>query len=417
MTTVQPIDLNALGLDSFRGRPVTVLGLARSGVALTRFLSERGADVTVYDARPREQLGEQIAALGDHGDVRLLLGPQNDPAEALRGTSLVTTSPSISSHFPTTEPRLRAALGQLEAEGRGPRHQRSRPLPAALPGAGRRRDRHEGQDDHVGPDRRDPPCERPEHPAGRQYRRAARGTTARAGPGRPGGAGALGAAAADPFARHAGRDVHPRHRRSSRPPRLARGLSARQAPSVRARANGRRGHPQRRRSDRRVVRRAAVGGAGDPLSPRRAPSLRSRRRRRLDRGGERAAPLGRWWRHRRDGPRRPRPATGGDRHPGLAHRQQRSRGRCRRPALRCRAGRYPWRGGRLPGRRAPAGIGCRVGRRALRERFDGHAAGRGDRGAAQLSATAGDDRGWPRQGPRDRRVGGGRRRARGRRGA
>src|SRR5690348_13555211 len=110
MTTAQPIDLASLDLESFRGRPVTVLGLARSGVALTRFLSERGATVTVYDGRRREELGEQIALLGvlaEAPNVRLLLGPDVDPANAVRGSALVTTSPSISSHFPTTEPRLR----------------------------------------------------------------------------------------------------------------------------------------------------------------------------------------------------------------------------------------------------------------------------------------------------------------------
>ena len=38
----------------------------------------------------------------------------------LAGQSLVATSPSISSRYPTTEPRLRAALGELEREGRVP---------------------------------------------------------------------------------------------------------------------------------------------------------------------------------------------------------------------------------------------------------------------------------------------------------
>jgi UDP-N-acetylmuramoylalanine--D-glutamate ligase len=117
MTTVEPIDLNRLDLESFRGRPVTVLGLARSGLALTRFLADRGADVTAYDARRRDDLGEQVEALGDLDHVRLLLGPEIDPAEALRGSAMVTTSPSIGSHFPTTEPRLRDALAQVEADG------------------------------------------------------------------------------------------------------------------------------------------------------------------------------------------------------------------------------------------------------------------------------------------------------------
>jgi UDP-N-acetylmuramoylalanine--D-glutamate ligase len=116
MIVAMRIDLEHLDLASFAGQPVAVLGLARSGVALARFLSDRGARVTVYDGQPPEALAEPVAALGER-PVRLLLGPRVDPAEALRDQALVCTSPSVSSHFPTTEPRLRGALAALEAAG------------------------------------------------------------------------------------------------------------------------------------------------------------------------------------------------------------------------------------------------------------------------------------------------------------
>ncbi|MDQ3492661.1 MAG: UDP-N-acetylmuramoyl-L-alanine--D-glutamate ligase [Chloroflexota bacterium] len=116
---VEPVDLGHLDLDAFVGRPVAVLGLARSGIALARFLSDRGAQVTAYDARPSTDLGEAIAALGGRS-VRLLLGPDVDPDEALAGQALIGTSPSVSSRYPTTEPRLRQALGRVEADGRVP---------------------------------------------------------------------------------------------------------------------------------------------------------------------------------------------------------------------------------------------------------------------------------------------------------
>ncbi|MDQ3554446.1 MAG: Mur ligase family protein, partial [Chloroflexota bacterium] len=116
---VTPLDLRQLDLDGFDGRPVAVLGLARSGIALARFLTDRGARVTVYDARRAGDMGQAVAALGGR-PVRLLLGPEIDPGEALTGQSLICTSPSISSRYPTTEPRLREALGRLEAEGRVP---------------------------------------------------------------------------------------------------------------------------------------------------------------------------------------------------------------------------------------------------------------------------------------------------------
>jgi UDP-N-acetylmuramoylalanine--D-glutamate ligase len=118
-TDVQPIDLGSLDLRSFAGRPVAVLGLARSGVALARFLVDQGADVTVYDGSPANALVSRVEALGGR-HVRLLLGPDIDPAVALAGQALITTSPSISSRFPTTEPRLRSALARVEAEGRVP---------------------------------------------------------------------------------------------------------------------------------------------------------------------------------------------------------------------------------------------------------------------------------------------------------
>ncbi len=114
-----PLDLGHLDLDSFIGRPVAVLGLARSGVALARFLADRGAQVTVYDQRPRHELEAQIVSLEGRA-VQLRLGPAVDPAEVLRGQALITTSPAVSSRFNTTEPRLRAALADVEAAGRVP---------------------------------------------------------------------------------------------------------------------------------------------------------------------------------------------------------------------------------------------------------------------------------------------------------
>ena len=84
---------------SFAGRPVAVLGLARSGIALARYLHDQGARVTVYDARPAAELAEAIGALGGR-DVALRLGPDVDPAAVLDGQALVATSPSISSRYP-----------------------------------------------------------------------------------------------------------------------------------------------------------------------------------------------------------------------------------------------------------------------------------------------------------------------------
>jgi UDP-N-acetylmuramoylalanine--D-glutamate ligase len=119
----RPVDIDALTIEDVRGgvfvgRPVTVLGLARSGVALARFLHDAGARVTVYDGRPAAALEAAIGQLGDRS-ITLRLGPDVDPASSWAGAALVTTSPSITPDYPTTEPRLREALRGLVASRAG----------------------------------------------------------------------------------------------------------------------------------------------------------------------------------------------------------------------------------------------------------------------------------------------------------
>jgi UDP-N-acetylmuramoylalanine--D-glutamate ligase len=123
MTTEAPLDIDRLTIDdvragALRDRPVTVLGFARSGIALARFLTDAGARVTVYDGRPADELDGAVAQL-EGRPVRLLAGPDVAPEEAWSGAALVTTSPSINPDYPTTEPRLRGALQALVAARAG----------------------------------------------------------------------------------------------------------------------------------------------------------------------------------------------------------------------------------------------------------------------------------------------------------
>ena len=108
---VQVDRLTAAGVreGALQGSAVTVLGLARSGIALTRFFVDAGARVTVYDRRPAGDLAAAIEALGGR-PIDLRLGPDVDPASSWAGANLIATSPSINPDFPTAEPRLRAAL-------------------------------------------------------------------------------------------------------------------------------------------------------------------------------------------------------------------------------------------------------------------------------------------------------------------
>ncbi len=114
--TIDPAGLTLAGIraGAFAGRPVAVLGFARSGIALARFLVDAGALVTVYDRRPAGELAGALERL-EGRPVRLIAGPEADPAEAWRGAALVTASPSVNPDYPTTEPRLRAALAALVA--------------------------------------------------------------------------------------------------------------------------------------------------------------------------------------------------------------------------------------------------------------------------------------------------------------
>ena len=118
--TIEPdaLTMAAIRDGLLREVPVTVLGLARSGVALARFLADAGARVTVYDGRPAADLADSITAL-EGRELALALGPDVDPASTWADAALVTTSPSINPDYPTTEPRLREALVALVATRAG----------------------------------------------------------------------------------------------------------------------------------------------------------------------------------------------------------------------------------------------------------------------------------------------------------
>ncbi len=73
------------------GKKVTVVGLAKSGVAAARLCSREGARVTVTDRRPAADLEAQVAALGP--GVRLALGG-HDRAD-FEGADLVVVSPGV----------------------------------------------------------------------------------------------------------------------------------------------------------------------------------------------------------------------------------------------------------------------------------------------------------------------------------
>jgi UDP-N-acetylmuramoylalanine--D-glutamate ligase len=104
-------------LGSLAGRRVTVVGLAKSGIAAARLLQAAGAQVTGTDLRPLDALSGEAAALEAVG-VRLVTGPAAAGGEAaFEGAVLAVVSPGV----PLDAPQLARArtlgvpvIGELE---------------------------------------------------------------------------------------------------------------------------------------------------------------------------------------------------------------------------------------------------------------------------------------------------------------
>ncbi len=88
---------------SWHEKRVVVIGAARQGLALARYLAENGASVVVTDARSEEEMSEAIAALAAL-PVEWVLG--DHPLSLLEGASLVCPSGGV----PLTIPLVQEAI-------------------------------------------------------------------------------------------------------------------------------------------------------------------------------------------------------------------------------------------------------------------------------------------------------------------
>src|SRR5713101_453269 len=75
-----------------QGKRVLIVGLGKSGVAAAHFLQERGARVTVSDAKPESQLGKEIPELLDRG-IAVETGGHGE--RTFRGQDLIVVSPGV----------------------------------------------------------------------------------------------------------------------------------------------------------------------------------------------------------------------------------------------------------------------------------------------------------------------------------
>ncbi len=106
---------DALGL---RGKRVLVVGLAKTGLAVARFLKSKNARVTVADLMTREQVGPQAQEALAMG-VSLELGPHN--TETFMACDLIVVSPGVPHSIPPLEAASQMSIpiiGEIELAAR-----------------------------------------------------------------------------------------------------------------------------------------------------------------------------------------------------------------------------------------------------------------------------------------------------------
>jgi len=92
---------------AYHSRHIVILGLARQGLALARYLVEAGARVTVSDAQPAEKLAANVAALGDL-KIDYVLGEH--PLSLLDNADLLCLSGGVAADLPLAQEARRRGL-------------------------------------------------------------------------------------------------------------------------------------------------------------------------------------------------------------------------------------------------------------------------------------------------------------------
>ena len=89
------------------GKRIIILGLARQGIALARYLVSRGAKVVMSDAKPAEQLSDALASLGNL-PIEYALG--GHPAALLDGADFLCISGGVSAGVPLAQEARRRGI-------------------------------------------------------------------------------------------------------------------------------------------------------------------------------------------------------------------------------------------------------------------------------------------------------------------
>jgi UDP-N-acetylmuramoylalanine--D-glutamate ligase len=100
-------------LREIKGKHVTVVGLARSGIGAANLLSELGANVTITDIKTEEELKDFIPRLSP--SVRLALG--GHPEDIFLSADMIVVSPGIPldiSPISKAKEKVIPIIGELE---------------------------------------------------------------------------------------------------------------------------------------------------------------------------------------------------------------------------------------------------------------------------------------------------------------
>ena len=101
---------------NYKDKNISVIGMARSGIAAANFLVKQGAHVTLVDGKPREALSAVLEQLSPGVNTVF------QSSKPLTGADLVILSPGVDIHSPDLN-SARSACCRI-----------TRALPLAIPG-------------------------------------------------------------------------------------------------------------------------------------------------------------------------------------------------------------------------------------------------------------------------------------------
>ena len=85
----------------YRGQRILVMGLGSfgGGLGVVKFLAQRGAQITITDARPADKLADAIKELQEIAGLQFRLGGHSD--DDFRNADLIVVNPAVRPDHPS----------------------------------------------------------------------------------------------------------------------------------------------------------------------------------------------------------------------------------------------------------------------------------------------------------------------------